>query len=303
MERQMDRLETIQMFVRVVETGSFSAAVREMRVGQPSVTKQVASLEAHLGAELLKRSSRKVALTDAGRGFYESAVHLLEEYDAATSRVGRGHVAPKGLVRAMVLPTFARLYVVPFLREFFGRYPDISVELLNFDRRANLIEEGIDVAIHSGDLPDSSLIAKKIAETSVVLVATPEYLEKHGTPKDPNQLKEHLCVAYVHHGSLRPWIFEKKSSRIVHHPEGSLRASDAQQIRVAVLNHLGIANGPAWLFAEEIAAGTVRRLLPEYEHPKSIFALRHGSRRLATKTSAFIDFLVELFAKNPQFVS
>jgi LysR family transcriptional regulator, regulator for bpeEF and oprC len=114
----MDRFETIRMFVRIVETGSFSATAREMRVSQPSVSKQVAGLEAHLGAELLKRSSRKVALTDVGREFYESAVHLLEEYEAATSRVGRGHVAPSGLVRAMVLSTLTRLYVVPRMGSF-----------------------------------------------------------------------------------------------------------------------------------------------------------------------------------------
>jgi DNA-binding transcriptional LysR family regulator len=106
----------------------------------------------------------------------------------------------------------------------------------------------------------------------------------------------------MHNGSPRPWIFEKKSRRIVHQPEGNLRTTDAEQMRVAVLNHLGIAHGPAWLFAKEIASGAVRRLLPEYERPKSIFALRVGSRRVAAKTSAFIDFLVEIFAKNPQFV-
>ncbi len=132
----MDRLETIQMFVRVVETGSFSATARELRVGQPRSVSRWPGLEAHLGAELLKRSSRRVALTDVGRELYESAVHLLEEYDAATSRVGRGHIAPSGLVRAMVLSTLTRLYIVPRMGEFFDRYPSISVELLNFDRPA-----------------------------------------------------------------------------------------------------------------------------------------------------------------------
>jgi DNA-binding transcriptional LysR family regulator len=298
----MDRLEAIQTFVRVVETGSFSAPARELRIGQPTISKQVAGLEAHLGAELLKRSSRKVGLTDAGRQFYESAVHLLQEYDAATARVGRGHVAPSGLVRAMVLSTLTRRYIVPRMGEFFDRYPSISVELLNFDRPANLIEEGIDVAIHSGDLSDSSLIAKKIAETSVVLVATPEYLEKHGTPKHPKQLRQHRSVAYMYQGAPRPWVFEKKSTRIVHQPDGNLRTSDAEQMRIAVLNHLGIANGPAWLFAEEISSGAVRRLLPEYERRKSIHALRAGGRRLAAKTTVFIDFLVEIFAKTAQFV-
>jgi DNA-binding transcriptional LysR family regulator len=229
-------------------------------------------------------------------------VHLLEEYDAATSRVGRGHVAPSGLVRAMVLSTLTRLYIVPRMGQFFDRYPSIAVELLNFDRPANLIEEGIDVAIHSGELSDSSLIARKIAETSVVLVATPEYLEKHGTPKHPDQLRQHRSVAYMHQGAPRPWVFEKKSTRVVHQPDGNLRTSDAEQMRIAVLNHFGIANGPAWLFAEEISSGVVRRLLPEYERRKSIFALRAGSRRLAAKTTAFIDFLVEIFAKTPQFV-
>src|SRR5580692_6681743 len=152
----MDQLAAIRIFVRVVERGSFSSVAREAGVGQPAVSKQITALEAHLGAQLLRRTSRSLSLTEAGQEFYESAVRLLEDLEAAESRVGRGQTAPSGLIRVTVAPVFGRLYIVPRLPEFFARYPDISIELTGSGRNINLIEEGVDLAIRNGELADSS---------------------------------------------------------------------------------------------------------------------------------------------------
>ena len=184
----MDRMDAISLFVRVVDSGSFSAVARTLGVGQPAVSKQIAALEAHLGAQLLQRTSRSLTLTEAGRDFYESGVRLLGELEAAESRVGRGAIAPSGLVRANVTPVFGRLYIVPRLREFFARYPGVSVELVVTDHLVNLVnlvEEAVDVGVHNGELSDSSLITRKIARTPVITVATPAYLAAHGEPATP----------------------------------------------------------------------------------------------------------------------
>jgi LysR family transcriptional regulator, regulator for bpeEF and oprC len=136
----VDRLDSIRMFVRVVECGSFSAVAREAGVGQPAISKQITGLETHLGAQLLRRTSRSLSLTEAGQEFYESAVRLIDDLEAAESRVGRGQIAPSGLVRVTVAPAFGRLYVAPRLRDFFRRYPGITVELYVTERLVNLVE-------------------------------------------------------------------------------------------------------------------------------------------------------------------
>src|SRR4029077_21276501 len=165
----MDRLDAIRVFVRVVESGRFSAVARELGVGQPTVSKQIAGLERYLGAQLLMRTSHAVTLTDAGRDFFESSSRLLAELDAAESRIGRGLTAPSGRVRVSVAPSFGALYIVPRLGEFFRRYPEVSVEVLVSDRTSNLIEEGIDVGIRNGELAESSLIARKLGTSPIVV--------------------------------------------------------------------------------------------------------------------------------------
>jgi LysR family transcriptional regulator for bpeEF and oprC len=296
----MDRLDAIGLFVRVVDSGSFSAVARTLGIGQPAVSKQIAALEVHLGAQLLQRTSRSLTLTEAGRDFYESAVRLVGDLEAAESRVGRGRIAPSGLVRATVAPVFGRLYVVPRLREFFLRYPEVAVELVVADRLINLVEEGVDVGIHNGELSDSSLIANKIAQTPVITVATPTYLASHGEPATPAELERHACVIYSQQGAPRAWGFSGRFGPITHQPKGAFRTNDAEQIRTAVLADLGLAHTPGWLFASEIASGAVRTLLNEFEPAKlSISAVRPGGRFLASKVRVFIDFLAEIFAEEP----
>src|SRR5580658_3710998 len=184
----MDQLEAIRMFVRVVDSGSFSAVAREAGIGQPAVSKQIAALESRLGAQLLRRTSRSLSVTQAGQDFYESAVRLVDDLETAVSRVGRGQTAPSGLIRVTLAPVFGRVHVLPRLGEFFARFPDIVVEIVVTDRAVDLVQEGVDVAIHNGPLTDSSVVARKIAATPVVTVATPEHLKRYGEPRSPATL-------------------------------------------------------------------------------------------------------------------
>jgi LysR family transcriptional regulator for bpeEF and oprC len=296
----MDQIAAIRMFVRVVESGSFSAVARAAGVGQPAVSKQVSALEEHLGTQLLRRTSRSLSLTEAGQDFYESAVRLIDDLDAAVSRVGRGQSTPSGLIRVTVAPVFGRLYLVPRLEEFFSRYPQIVVETVVTDRIVNLVEEGVDLSIHNGELQDSKLVAQRIATTPVVTVASPDYLKKHGEPLTPSALDEHRCIAYSPQGAPRVWRFKGKFDAIDYQPKGNFRTNDAEQIRAAVLANLGLAHTPGWLFARELAAGTVRLVLREYERaPLAISVVRPAGRRLPAKLRVFIDFLIETFAAEP----
>jgi LysR family transcriptional regulator for bpeEF and oprC len=296
----MDRMAAISLFVRVVDSGSFTAVARALGVGQPAVSKQVAALEEHLGAQLLQRTSRSLTLTEAGRDFYESGVRLLGELEAAESRVGRGAIAPSGLVRANVTPVFGRLYIVPRLRDFFARYPGVSVELVVTDHLVNLVEQAVDVGVHTGELSDSSLVTRKIAQTRIVTVATPAYLAALGEPQTPDDLERHACVIYAPDGAARAWGFAGRFGPLDHQPKGAFRTNDAEQIRAAVLGDMGLAHAPGWLFASEIASGAVRPVLVDYEPAKlSISAVRPGGKFLASKVRVFIDFLAEIFAEEP----
>ena len=296
----MDRMDAISLFIRVVDSGSFSAVARTLGVGQPAVSKQIAALETHLGAQLLQRTSRSLTLTEAGRDFYESGVRLLGELEAAESRVGRGAIAPSGLVRANVTPVFGRLYIVPRLRDFFARYPGVAVELVVTDHLVNLVEQAVDVGVHNGELSDSSLITGKVAQTRVVTVATPAYLAAHGEPQTPDDLEGHACVIYAQNGAPRVWGFAGRFGPLEHQPKGAFRTNDAEQIRAAVLGDMGLAHAPGWLFASEIASGAVRPVLVDYEPAKlSISAVRPGGKFIASKVRVFIDFLAEIFAEEP----
>lgn len=296
----MDHLDAIRLFVRVVENGSFSAVARETGIGQPAVSKRVAALEARLGVQLMRRTSRSMTLTDAGQTFYEAVIRVLGDLEAAEALVGRGQSAPSGLLRVATAPVFGRLHIVPRLPEFFARFPDICVELSVSERAINLIEDGIDLAVRIGDLADSSMIARKIATTPFVLVATEAYLKARGSPASPDELEHHACVVFALGGQPRPWEFKGKSGLIAHRPKGNFRTADAENIRAAVLSDLGLARAPGYLFAPEIASGAVRVVMPEYQSGSlSISAIHPAARRLPAKVRVFVDFLANCFAQDP----
>ena len=297
----MDRLDAMQTFVRVIEKGSFSAVAKERGIGQPAVSKHISALEEELGTELIHRTSRSIALTEAGRDFYESALRILEDFENAASRIGRGQTAPKGLIRVAVPPTFARLHMVSKLPAFFATYPDLAVEMSTLKSPTTIIEDGFDLAIHSGDLPDSSLVARKLGQTMIVLVATPQYIAHYGTPESPEDLNRFRSVVLVEQGSVQPWSFVSGQAERRVSPTGVFRAGDIEQMRMGVIEHLGIAQAPAWLFAAELREGTVIRLLTPFERAVPIFAVRPGTRRMSAKVRVFVEYMEKTFALCFQF--
>jgi LysR family transcriptional regulator, regulator for bpeEF and oprC len=300
----MDRLEAIRAFVRVVEAGSFSVTARERGVSQSTVSKQVAALESHLGAELLRRTSRSFGLTESGAAFYESAVRLLSDLEEAESHVGRRHISPAGLVRATVAPVFGGLYLIPKLQTFFSQYPSIDLELRTAPDLEDLIARGLDIAIHNGPLSDSSLIMRKIASCPVIAVAAPSYIERKGSPTDLADIDKHDCIVFAPHGETFNWKFSVGGRDIRIKPRGRFRTHDAEQIRAAVLAGLGVAQTPGWLFTSEVASGRVVRVLGDYEPAViAISAVYPGSRRLSSKARVFAQFVAKCLAEDEMFSS
>jgi LysR family transcriptional regulator, regulator for bpeEF and oprC len=300
LEAGLDRLDVMQLFVRIAETGSFSKAARATGIGQPTASKRIAALEDRLGARLLQRTSRGLSLTDAGQAYYEVSVRLLGEIEAAESSLGRGRISPSGMVRVALSAGFGRMYVVPRLPEFFARYPDLAIDLNVSERYVNLIEDGVDVAIRIGVLADSALLARRIGSMEAVTVASPDYLDRFGEPKTPADLERHRAVIFMSRGAPRIWEFKGPSGAIAMQPRGQVRTNDAEHIRAAVRNGLGVAHNASWLFAPDIASGNVRSLLGDYApDPYPIHAVYPGGRIIPAKVKVFVDFLAQVFAQEP----
>jgi LysR family transcriptional regulator for bpeEF and oprC len=293
----MDRLEALRILVRVVESGSFSAAARELGVGQPAISKQIAALEAEVGTRLLHRTSRSHSVTQAGAALYADAARLVAELDAALAKAGGREALPSGLLRVTVAPVFGRLYLVPRLPELFARYPKLSVELLVSSKTVNLVEENVDLAIRGGPLEGASLLARPLGASPLLTVASSAYLAKHGEPAAPQELGAHRCITFVGRGGPRAFRY---AGGLVHQPAGSFRSNDAEQIRAAVLEGLGLAQVPGWLIAPELQSGAVRAVLAAHQpEPIPLTAVRPAGRRLPARVRAFLDFLAEGFAREP----
>jgi LysR family transcriptional regulator for bpeEF and oprC len=191
--------------------------------------------------------------------------------------------------------------MVSKLPAFFAAYPDIAIEIAESESPTTIIEDGFDLAIHSGELPDSTLIARRLGQTMIVLVATPQYLSRHGAPGSPEDLHHFRSVVFVERGSVQPWSFGsgEDTKRVI--PTGVFRTSDLEQMRMGVLEHIGIAQAPAWLFAAELREGTVVRLLTPFERTVPILAVRPASRRMSAKVRIFIEHLEKTFAPCFQF--
>jgi DNA-binding transcriptional LysR family regulator len=191
--------------------------------------------------------------------------------------------------------------MVSKLPAFFAAYPEMAVEMAASGSPTTIVEDGFDLAIHSGDLPDSTLIARKFAQTMIILVATPQYLTRHGAPESPEDLNRFQSVVFIERGSAQPWSFGSgaDAKRVI--PKGVFRTSDIEQMRMGVLEHLGVAQAPAWLFAAELREGTVLRLLTPFERTLPILAVRPASRRVSAKVRVFIEHLEKTFALCSQF--
>lgn len=289
----MDRLNAIRLFVRLVECGSFSAVGREEGIGQPAVSKQIAMLERHLGAQLVLRTSRQVVITEAGQTFYESAKTWVDDFDALESSVGARQQSPRGLVRLTTAPAYGRLCVTPLLPEFFRRYPDVALELSVSEHQVDLVGEGLDLAIRHGHLADSSLTARKLSDTEMVVVASPAYIASRGKPTRLAELDEHTGIVFARDHERRPWRFKTGRETVSYIPRGPFLTGDAEHVRAAVLHGIGIAQAPRWLFGKEIDTGQVEVLLRgQQPETLAIHLVYPAGRRIATRVKVVVDFLM-----------
>jgi DNA-binding transcriptional LysR family regulator len=295
-----DTVALFEAFVRVVEAGSFTRVAEERNSSQPTVSRQIATLEDHLGTRLFTRTTRKLTLTDDGRGFYERAKLALEAVAEAESAVGRRRARPSGTLQLALPVVFGRLRVIPRLKGFLARYPDVSVDLVMSDGFSDLVEDGIDLAIRSGVVTDPNLIARKIGVTRRILVASPSYLRGRTPPAHPTDLIGHDCIPYTRFTAGVTWRFESPDGPIAIEASGPVRTQSSEGIREAVMSGLGIGFVPIWHFTDEIETGRLIVLLEAFEpKPVPISAVYPSRRFVPQKSRAMIDYLETQFAMDP----
>jgi LysR family transcriptional regulator for bpeEF and oprC len=280
----MNQLEDLRVFVQVAESVTFSAAARALNLSQSSVSRKIASLENHLGLQLVKRTSHAVTLSESGKEFYRKASCLIDEFDSLVAGTREKHAMVCGVVRVTIPETFAARFVVPQLPKLLDAYPNLKVELLPSAEPSKLLQNEADLAVHCGDLFDSGLVVSKIAAARIVTVATPEYLDQKGDVRSVEDLKDRDTIVSLQYGKPKPWFF-RREEKSIYRSDGKFRTANAGQVHAAVMQHLGVAHSPFWVFEAEIEAGTVQRLLPDTEWQMPIFAVRREGKRSSKKVA------------------
>ncbi|HEY1926069.1 MAG TPA: LysR family transcriptional regulator [Caulobacteraceae bacterium] len=289
----MDRLAVMETLVRIADTGSFSAAARHLNIGQPAVSKCIAKLEDRLGVSLLLRSTRGLTLTEAGRRFCERARRAIEEADAADLAARDSNTGLYGRLRVAAGVTFGNLYLVPLLQAFLTTHPNLSIDLVLDDRTIDPVEEGIDVGLHFGPLPDSLLRARKIATGRRLVLGSTTYFERSGVPITPTDLTSHAAVIYTQDpGGTDTWRFRRADTEISVSLSGQLSVSASEGLRAAVLGGIGLAITSRWMFDLELTNGSVRAVLTDWALPTSdLWAVFPTARKSNVKAHAFAAFV------------
>ena len=292
----MDRMAAMQAFVLVVDTGSFSAAARRLNVGQPAVSKLIAQMEERLGVKLLVRSTRGLTATEAGLNYYERARRAIVEADEAELAARGAGTSLTGKLRVAAAVTFARIHLMPRLPEFLQRHPDLEIEVVLDDRNVDLVQEGIDVALRMGrQLADSSLTARRIASAPCVVVGTPTYFARAGEPTAPSDLTAHQAVIYDQRGGGADWTFRRDEVEFAVTLKGRLRVNAAEGLHAAVLANASLAITSEWMFAPEVADGTVKVVLQDWQLPRiDLWAVFPTGRTAPAKARTFTQFVQEV---------
>jgi DNA-binding transcriptional LysR family regulator len=294
-------LEHIRTFVRAAETGSFTAVAEEQGQSQPTVSRQIAALEDHLGVRLMQRTTRALTLTDEGRSYLAHARGLLDAVEEAALAV-RPDATVRGVLRIAAPLAFARLHLMPRMAAFLAAHPDLRTDWVLGDRPVDLVEEGVDLAIRIGRVTDQGLIARRIGLMRRVTVARPDYFARAGRPAHPRDLVEHDCIVYTGLATVDEWQFvDPSGSPLAVRVSGRVRVSASEGMRSALLEGLGIAVCPTWLFTDEIETGVVERVLHDYEPAALPIQAVYPSRRLVPpRVRAFVDFLAAAFRADPR---
>ncbi len=292
----MDLLAGLRTFVRVAESGSFSAVAREIGATQPAVSRQISALEQHLDARLIQRTTRSLTLTEDGRDLLDHARRVLDCVEEAEMAVGRRQGTPSGLVRIATPSTFGRLYVAPRMRRLLDRYPELSVELHMSDSVTDMIAGGIDLAIRGGVVQEASLVARRIGSSARSVVASVDYLERNGTPAHPSDLARHSCIAFLQGAAPNEWRFNGPDGAVSVEIGGRFRTDSSDALREAVMAGVGLALASSWVFGADLTSGRAKAVLQRYQAEQvPIHAVYPSRRNLAPRTRAVIDFLLDEF--------
>ena len=290
----MDRFFSMQVFVAVADTEGFASAARKMYMSPPAVTRTIAALEDHLGVTLFHRTTRQVKLTDAGMRFLEDCRRILADLDEAEESVAGAHRAPRGKLSVTASSRFGYLHVAPLLIEFLERYPEVSVQTLFVDRVVNLIDEGLDVAVRIGELPDSSLTAIRVGSVRRVICASPEYLDARGIPQVPEDIRAHDIVQFSSLASKTEWHFKGPEGVVIAPFSTRLTVNTADVAIAAALAGRGLTLVLSYMIALEVASGKLKIVLAEYENVSlPVHVVYQEGRKAAAKVRAFVDFAVE----------
>src|SRR5262245_29190698 len=295
----MDRMTSMATFVKVVESGGFSAAARALGISPSMVTTHVRALEERLAVRLLNRSTRKVSLTEAGHAYYERCLQILMDVEEAERIAEALQSTPRGTLRlntSVAIPPF----LAPVIAEFVSLYPEVSVNLAMTDRMIDLVEEGFDLAVRNMLVPDSSLIARCVATYRYVVCGSPDYLAGRGVPREPADLANHNCLIYSHSAWGNEWRFAGPNGEQSVAVAGNLHANSDNALRLAAVHGQGLALAPSFLLIHEIQSGRLVPVLAEFlQTDHAINAIYPHRHHLSAKVRSFIDLLVKHFHEGP----
>ncbi|MFM0297549.1 transcriptional regulator, LysR family [Burkholderia sp. WP9] len=292
----MDKFVSMEIFVAVVEAGSLTAAAERFDISSAMVGKHIRSLETRLATRLLTRTTRRQSLTEIGRQYYEQCRRILADVKDAESLAEAMAAAPRGVLKVTVPLTYGVEVFAPAMTEYLTAWPDITLELDLSNRVIDLVEEGFDASIRIGQLPDSSLVARPLKPYRMRACASPAYLARAGTPRTPEDLKEHECLGFLHWGREGLWRLGGESAEENHLRAGRFRANNGQALKVAALHGFGLVLQPEALLAREIASGELVSVLEDYlPEGAPVHLVYPRDRRATAKLTSFIDFVIERF--------
>jgi DNA-binding transcriptional LysR family regulator len=298
----MDKLDSLRAFVKVVELGSFSEAGRHLRLSRSAISKYVGELEESLGVQLLNRTTRHASPTEAGQTYFERAMTILADIDAADQAVAQAQSSPRGLLRVNAPMSFGTLQLGPAVADFMASCPELQIQLVLSDDQVDPMQGGFDVTLRIADLESSSLIARKIVAIDRAVCASPDYLKENGTPKLPEDLRKHALLTYGFLLTGNQWKLTGKDGDHWIQPSWTLCVNNAEVLRDAAVRGRGIALLPTFIAGDALRAGTLQRVLKPYSAPPlTLYAIYPPTRHLAMKVRLFIDFLVARFSGVPNW--
>jgi DNA-binding transcriptional LysR family regulator len=302
----MDKLEGMRIFVAVADARGFAPAARQLSLSPPAVTRAIAALESRVGVQLLRRSTRSVALTEAGARFHADCKRILGEIDEAEASASGAHTLPQGLLSITAPVMFGRIHVAPVLLSFLTRYPQVSVRSYFSDQIVHLLDEGFDVAVRIAHLPDSGLTALRVGQVRRVVVASPGYLATHGVPRRPADLAQHHAVGFSQHGSVSaPWVFDPpggkaRSEGEVAHPQMRLMVNAGDMAIAAAIAGQGLARALSYQVADDVLAGRLQIVMADHEPaPLPVQLVQAEGRKAAAKVRAFVAHAAECLRAQP----